>query len=254
LLFLDDKFLLQFLRTKKFDIDRVVDLFEKFMLLKFNFPKWFDYEDNEWRKMWELFDSGFMIPLQERDVEGRSVILVQAQKLDPNKFTFADILRLITWIAQVLLEDEETQIAGFVVIADCTNVTLSHYKIFSISDVINFVKVIRQSSVGRHKKMVIINLPSYATVMLEVAKKVMSDKLRQRICLLKEFSELKNEIDPLILPLEYEGGGGAIPESQMLQTFKNLSAEREERIKQISDGVDWELVEFENDKESCTIA
>lgn len=42
----------------------------------------------------------------------RRVILVQAQKLDSITFSFADILRLVTTIAQTLLEEEETQISG----------------------------------------------------------------------------------------------------------------------------------------------
>lgn len=98
---IDDKFLLQFLRTKKFDTLRAFDLFEKYMLLKFSFPKWFDYNELEREKFWSLFDSGFITPLKERDEEGRRVIFVQAQKLDPKMYNFADILRLMTHIAQV---------------------------------------------------------------------------------------------------------------------------------------------------------
>lgn len=99
--FVDDKFLLQFLRTKKFDTERAFDLFEKYMLLKFSFPKWFDYGESEREKFWRLFDSGFITPLKNRDEEGRRVIFVQAQKLDPKSFDFADVLRLITHVAQV---------------------------------------------------------------------------------------------------------------------------------------------------------
>jgi hypothetical protein len=71
------------------------------MLLKFSFPKWFDYGESEREKFWNLFDSGFITPLKNRDEEGRRIIFVQAQKLDPKAYDFADVLRLITHVAQV---------------------------------------------------------------------------------------------------------------------------------------------------------
>lgn len=242
---------MQFLRTKKYDFTRAKDLFEKYMLLKFTFPKWFNYSEDERKKFWELFDTGFITPLKNRDEEGRSVIFIQAQKLDPKKFDFADILRLITRVAQIMLEEEETQISGFVVIVDCTNVNFSHYALFPLADVVNFVKIIRMSSVGRHKKMIMVNLPSYATIMLDIAKRVMSEKLRSRILLLKDMAELENEIDTSILPSEVFNGNDS--QFSMLESFKLLSNQREEIIKSINDGVDWERVEFENDNESCSI-
>lgn len=148
------------------------------------------------------------------------------------------------------MEEEETQISGFVVIVDCSNVTLSHFSLFPVADVINFVKIIKLSSVGRHKRMLMINLPSFANLMLEVAKKVMSEKLRNRITLLKDMSELENEFDVSILPAE---NGGLYPQSEMLKNFKELSAQRMEMINKINDGVDWERVAFENDNESCSL-
>lgn len=99
--------------------------------------------------------------------------------------------------------------------------------------------------------MIMINLPSFANVMLEIAKKVMSEKLRNRITLLKDMSELESEIDISILPTE--NNGGSISESEMLKSFRELSDQRIEMIKSIDLGVDWERVAFENDNESCSI-
>lgn len=176
--------------------------------------------------------------------------MVQAQKLDPKIYTFADILRLVTVIAQILLEEEETQISGFVVILDYTNVTLAHLRLFPITDVVNFVDVIRTSSVGRHKMMYMIAMPNFATMLVEVAKKVLSEKLRKRIKLLKCMDDLHDEFDMSLLPLEF---GGKIPESVMLEDFKKLANERSAIIKEIADGVDWDKVALEVDDESCTI-
>ena len=180
----------------------------------------------------------------------RRVIMIQAQKLDPKIFTFADILRLVTLIAQTLLEEEETQISGVVVILDCTNVTLAHLRLFPLSDVVNFVDVIRTSSIGRHKMMYMISMPNFATMLVEVAKKVLSEKLRKRIKLIKSMNDLQEEFDMSLLPLEF---GGSIAESVMLEEFKKLAIERSTNIKEIVNGVDWDKVALEVDDESCTI-
>ncbi|XP_070507792.1 retinaldehyde-binding protein 1-like [Chironomus tepperi] len=246
----DDKFLLQFLRTKKYNMERVIDLFERYLLLKNTYPKWFDYGQTEEDRMWQLYDSGFVYPLIERDEEGRRVIMIQAQKLDPKVFTFADILRLVTLIAQTLLEEEETQISGVVVILDYSNITLAHLRLFPLSDVVSFVEIIRTSSIGRQKMMYMVSMPNFATMLVEVAKKVLSEKLRKRIKLLKSMDELQNEFDMTLLPLEF---GGKIPESVMLDEFKKLANERSTYIKEIVDGVDWDKVALEVDDGSCTI-
>ncbi len=78
----------------------------------------------------------------------------------------------------------------------------------------------------------------------------MSEKLRSRITLLRDMSELENEIDTSILPTE---NGGLISQSEMLKTFKELSDQRTVLIKSINEGVDWERVAFENDNESCSV-
>lgn len=54
-------------------MERVIDLFERYLLLKNTYPKWFDYGKTEEDRMWQLYDAGFVYPLMERDEEGRLV-------------------------------------------------------------------------------------------------------------------------------------------------------------------------------------
>lgn len=138
-----------------------------------------------------------------------------------------------------------------VVIADFTRVTISHLRLFSINDVINFVDIIRTSSIGRHKKMIMVALPSFAAMLLEAAKKVMGEKLRSRIKLVKSMADIKDEIDMTLLPSEY---GGKVTETVMMTEFRKLALERSSKLQEIVDGVDWDKVALETDEESCTIA
>lgn len=89
----DDLFLLQFLRTKKYMMDRVFTTFENCILAQKKYSKWFDWQENDYEKMMELYRCGYIYPLAERDEEGRKLIFIQLRKLDPDYFTAADAIR-----------------------------------------------------------------------------------------------------------------------------------------------------------------
>lgn len=95
-----------------------------------------------------------------------------------------------------------------------------------------------------------VALPSFANFFLEVAKKATSEKLRKRIHLVADMEALKTVIDPTILPLEL---GGTIPEADMMRSFKKLAGERENLIKSIQEGVDWDRVTLDGNSSSCSL-
>jgi hypothetical protein len=89
----DDVFLLQFLRTKKYTMDKVFKTFENCILAQKKYAKWFDWKEPDFEKMMELYRTGYIYPLAERDEEGRKIIFIQLRKLDPDYFTSADAIR-----------------------------------------------------------------------------------------------------------------------------------------------------------------
>lgn len=220
------------------------------MLLKHTVPKWCDFNDGALTRIWSLYATGVAYPLAERDAEGRRVIFVQTRKMDPKMFTIADAIQLMTWIAKVVLEEEETQIAGIVTIVDQSEITFGHVRLLSVSDIINFVSVIKNGCVGRQKGMYLVALPSFANFFLEVAKKATNEKLRKRIHLVENIEALKTIIGSSVLPLEL---GGTIPEAEMMRSFKKLADERENLITSIQEGVDWDRVTLDNGDSSCSL-
>jgi hypothetical protein len=62
--------------------------------------------------MMELYRTGYIFPLTERDEEGKKIVFIQLKRLNPEYFTSADAIRLSAVITAALLEEEETQIAG----------------------------------------------------------------------------------------------------------------------------------------------
>lgn len=229
----------------------VLDLFEENMLLKHNFPKFYSMNDEDYCKMWSLYDTGFAYPLEERAENGHRVIIVEIKRMDPKIYTAADAVRLVSWIGQVLLEEEETQIAGIATIINLTETTFAHLRIFSISDVLDMVSVVRTSVVGRQKGINIIALPKFAVSIVELAKKGLTEKIRDKICFFDDMESMKSSLDlSTLLPSEH---GGSTSEVDMMKRFKDESKKHEENIFEIQNGVDWDRVALDGENPSCAV-
>lgn len=74
-------------------MDRVFTTFENCVMAKRKYAKWFDWVEGDYKKMMELFYTGYIYPLVERDHLGRKIIFIQIRKLDPDYFTAADAIR-----------------------------------------------------------------------------------------------------------------------------------------------------------------
>lgn len=123
---MDDSFLLRFLRTKKYSIPVVQETLERYVMLRENYDNGvftninLDAEAN----VVDLLNKGFVLPLPKRDPEGRRVLLIQPGVFDVNKHTIKDVFRLFTITADILIEDEENQIRGFVYLVDAAGASL----------------------------------------------------------------------------------------------------------------------------------
>lgn len=230
-------------------MDKTKDLFESYMLLKHSVPRWCDFNDESISRLWMLYETGVAYPLTERDSEGRRIIFIQPRRVDPKVFSFADGVLLVTWIAKAILEEEETQIAGLVTIIDHSELTFAHVRMASVGDAIDFVSVVKNGVVGRLKGMYHVALPSFASFLLEVAKKAATEKLRKRIHVVDNMDTLRTIIDPTLLPLEH---GGTVPEAEMMRTFKKFADTHEPIMRSIQDTVDWDRVALEG-QNSCSM-
>jgi len=138
--------------------------------------------------------------------------------------------RLTFHFLAVLHEEEETQICGYSLILDFSNVTLKQMSCFSIKDMIETADALNNGS-GRNKQMILVNLPSFAVFMIEMAKKSMKEKLRERIVLVKSMEEVGNFIKPSsILPKEF---GGELSEQEHLSRFMVKYNEHQSKLDEI---------------------
>lgn len=214
------------------------------------FSKWFKTNKADDVRMWKLFDCGVVVPLIERDSNGRQVILIQPHRIDTKTVKLADVVRLLAHIACVLLEEEETQIAGMEFIVDQTGITLKHVDMFSIADVRDFVSFALHAAVGRQKGMYMVNLPYFAKLFLDIAKMALSEKLRKRLHLIKDMEQLKLVIEEQLLPKELNGG--SVTESEMLENFRKIAEGCKEKILLSDSGIDYQKI-LDKRKSSCAM-
>lgn len=74
-------------------MDKVFNTFENCILAQRKYSRWFDFKEEDFDKMMELYRTGYIYPLAERDAEGRKLIFIQLRRLNPEHFTSADAIR-----------------------------------------------------------------------------------------------------------------------------------------------------------------
>ena len=118
----DSQFLLRFLRSKKFDVQRSYAMYENYVKFFSDHPEIaYGLDPKAVRHVW---DAGLIGGLKERDARGRSVLVTFPGRWDPATHALEDILRALVLQLECMIANEETQINGFVLVADFSNFSL----------------------------------------------------------------------------------------------------------------------------------
>lgn len=212
--------------------------FERMYLSRKRYPQFFDYAPDDFDRMLKLLDTGYCLPMSGRDAEGRKIILLRTEKCDMNLYSTYDALRLLCYVITVLMEEEETQIAGIVCIFDHAGANMKH--LMTPTDVRDFMHFVKHCSACRQKGTYVMNLPSFANIILEIFKSTLSEKLKKRFFLVKSIDELKSFFDIDLLPKCY---GGKLTDEEIMAEFQKLREEkRPNLLKFLEVKIDWSKV------------
>lgn len=193
------------------------------------FPQWYQKLDIEEEKLASLYKTGYIIPLAQKDEQGRQVLLTRAGQINPDTFTSTDSIRLNTLIYSCCLEDLECQVAGFVHIIDAMDVTAKHMAMFSISDMKAWLLSVEKAAPIRQKEYHFLNFPNFTNTVVELGKNLLSEKLQKRIFVHQDLESLKKVVDIKILPKEY---GGETSMEDMLNCFGEKVKNVKENIRE----------------------
>ncbi len=113
---LDDAFLLRFLRCKKFDVHKSQKVYEGYAAFRQTNGELVD--DVRPQAVQHVWESGVLGGLRSRDRRGRSVIISFAGRWRPDEQSEEEVLRAFVLQLEHLIESDETQVNGIVLIAD----------------------------------------------------------------------------------------------------------------------------------------
>ena len=136
----DGKFLLRFLRTKKFNVDRSLQLYVNYHKYRYKHSELLGGADGDvslhHESVEHVLDCGLVTVLDARTVRGEKVLYVRPAYLDLEKISSGDVVKTVLLILDKLIEDEETQVHGFVLLEDLTDVGL--YKMMQVAGMEHF--------------------------------------------------------------------------------------------------------------------
>lgn len=226
---LDSKFLLRFLRSKKFSVPQTQVALERYLLLRQTFGVAFCCLDITIPMMQELTDLGYLFACPKRDSKGRRVIVARPGVFDPYKFSNADMCRIHGIVYETLMEDEENQIRGYVHFNDGQGVGFSHLTLFTPKEAVRIVKNGEKTLPMRHKEVHVINAHPSVKFALDFGLSLISEKIKKRVKIYTNLDEAINcgEIEVDVLPEEY---GGVMPMSEMIALWKKELEASHERL------------------------
>ncbi|GFS61085.1 alpha-tocopherol transfer protein-like [Trichonephila clavipes] len=200
----DDDYLIQFLRARKYDVDKALCLLNNYFNLITSHPEIFENMDKE--KVDKLTRSNLFYILPFRDNDGCLVLVLKIENWDPDDINAQVFCCTAGAIFFCLNIYPVSQICGVRVIFDAKNYSFKQMRPFVPRYLSLLAKALRNSLPIRFKGFHIVNegiLFRYAWTLLRL---LLSDKIRNRVYFHGDKKEeIKKYIPKEIIPREYGG-------------------------------------------------
>ena len=203
----DDKFLLAFLRARKFDVDKALQLFVNYHQFRQKYAGFLSTLNAP--SVEHILRSGVLSVPDSRFYNGSKAICVYPQKWDYETVPFLDNFRATMLVLDKLIEDEETQIHGISVVYNFEGT--SFYSILKVAQLEHsqramLIELLQEAFPARFKGVHLINQPWYISIVMGVIKPFMKQKLRDRIHLHgTDYQSLHEHTSPDNLPIDFGG-------------------------------------------------
>ncbi|XP_019899259.3 tyrosine-protein phosphatase non-receptor type 9 [Esox lucius] len=189
----------KFLRARKFDVSRAVDLFQAYKNTRIK-EGIFDINPEEEPLRSELLCGKFTV-LPGRDSKGAALALFTAHLHRPDVTTHKAVLQAIIYQLDKAIESLDTQRDGLIFIYDMTS---SSYMNFDYELCVKILNLLKGAFPARLKCVFIVSSPLWFRAPFAVLRLFVREKLRERVCTVKAH-ELSNHIPVSSLP-EHLGG------------------------------------------------
>uniref|UniRef100_A0A182Q7M1 CRAL-TRIO domain-containing protein n=1 Tax=Anopheles farauti TaxID=69004 RepID=A0A182Q7M1_9DIPT len=206
----DDRFLLRFLRVKKFSVPRACEMLERYLTMRQSYPRWFARLDPDDVDLRQVLDACCMLPIGRDPSTGRIVVFGVVRNFDAQRFNSDTMIRLNMLVAEALLDEEPNQIAGFTHIFDNGGMTMAHVTCWTLDNLAGYLRSVGNCVPVRLKENHFVSVPTFAAQISKYCLSFASEKLRSRIHCHSTVEELRAKLPPELLPEEYGGAGPSL--------------------------------------------
>lgn len=221
----DDKFLLRFLRARKFNIDKSLQLYINYYKYR---QKHADLlVDFQPSSVEHVFRSRLFGVLDERLQNGSKAFCMYPARWNTEELPPNDCYKAAMIILEEMIDDEETQVHGISIIDNMKDMPFHVVTSFIRSAAIQKSALVdlQDSFPVRFKGIHFLNEPWYLHIVLKLIKPFLKEKHRERfVAHGYEVSGLHEYIDPQKLPGDF---GGFLPETREdhLHTLFSISSQ-----------------------------
>ena len=202
-----DKFLLMFLRARKFNLEKALQLYVNYHLFRHKHSSMIS--NLNFKSVEHVMHSQVIKVLEGRFLDGSKAICVTPSNWDCDSIPFEDNFRATLLILDKLVQDEETQVHGFSVIYNFTESSFMSMLKVAKSELITkgvLIELLQDAFPARFKGVHLMFQPWYVSMVLGVVRPFMKQKLRDRIHSHGDgFESLHECISPQCLPAELGG-------------------------------------------------
>lgn len=200
-----DEFLLRFLRARKFDHNKALEMLKNYHCQQESWPEVFDKVKNP-SLIEHVFDAGCLVLLNEKAVDGSAVFIGRPGKVENALFT--DFAAAVTISMNQVLKEERNQIYGVTIVEDMSYLNFGMMQQVGPFVAKRFVNLLQGCLPIRVKRLNVVNESKIFDMMFAFIRPFMKEKMRNRIVNHgSNFDLLHQTIKPSALPPKYGGNG-----------------------------------------------
>ena len=221
------RFLLRFLRTHKFDVEKAMNQMESYLKMKWDSPQWHTgLEPKKDERFLELLENGFIFVSPGRDKQGRKVLVVMNKQIDPSRHTSTDEMKAVmSTLETLLIMDEDTQIRGLSYVFYFKSLKFSQVFIWSPTDAGKMLIGCDNNLPIRHRSVCVSDTPFGMGVVIDFGKSFLREELKNAIQVVSNAGQIKKVSNgvfdaPDILPSDIIGKEGKYTAKEMAEMWK----------------------------------
>ncbi|XP_074030265.1 retinol-binding protein pinta-like [Leptinotarsa decemlineata] len=221
----DDHMITSFLIMNKFSIENVKQKIDMYYTMRSLYPEYFENKHPLAPCMQEIMDNFCYIPMPKATDEGYRVIIFRLFDDNPD-FNIVNFHSLIYNVTEVRMKEDYN--VGDIMVYDFKHLNLEHLAQCTPTHIKNYTTILEKAFNSNIKQMHLINHPSFAEPVINLARKLLNPKVAQRFFFHKSTDSLKEYVSEDILPKDFGGTGPSLKEYS--EIWKKKFTEYKERF------------------------